>query len=106
MFWLIHYASTAITKQDHYGLMSEKAASQTSEGFEAWLRHNGYKLTKKGFKNKEEAVSYCERLLKQDNLPDVIRQRLKAFVDKYYTGTSFILDSLDNEYKPAPKKNS
>jgi len=103
MFWLIHYTDTSVIKQDYYGLMSVKQARHNKEP-EGWLNYNGYKLTKKKFRDEKSAVTYCERLLKQDNLPDTIKQRLKAFVDKYYTKTSFILDSLDNQYDPVPKK--
>lgn len=98
MLWFIHYKTD---KKDYYGVMSEKEASCTSGGFESWLNHNGYKLTSKKFKNEEQVVKYCERLVKQNNLPDVVRSRLKAYIDKYYTHCGFILDSLDDQHNPS-----
>ncbi|MDP2594091.1 MAG: hypothetical protein Q8P36_02025 [bacterium] len=98
-YWFVHITQNSVEK-DCYAVMSERSASSTSGGHESWLRYVGHKLTTTLFDSEKDVVEYAERLLKQDNLPDVVRTRLKAFVDKFYNGTAYILDSLDNEYQP------
>ncbi len=95
MLWFVHFTSGA---QDSYDTMSEKEASSSSEGFEGSLNYNGHKLTSRKFRNGMEVVRYATRLLKQDNLPEAVRIRLRQFIDRYYNRTGFILDAFDKKY--------
>ena len=59
------------------------------------IYHDRPILTHRLFKTQKDAISYCERLLNQGNLPESVRREIKKLLDKYYIGTSYVLDALE-----------